>query len=191
MSQNYQAFLKFGKSFTRNELYSFEAIATTDTVDSHGTKFDLNSIQHAVPYLPIHIEHGVQPIGSTVDYYYETNDYNGNRDSMSMIGVINTRLWPMVVEDIKEKKYSGVSIGGVFEKSDVKNGVIYNALINEISLTARPSNPDAIIYKRNSMLDPSDFIQLTASQKEEYFRSMGFNNNMVWFIQECVQRAMQ
>ena len=185
---DFQHFSKFSNRFERAGFYHFEAVANSSSRDSHGTIFDMDTMSPAVPYLPIHIEHDDQPIGSVIDYYRVAD---GISDKVAVTGSININMWPDVVQDIKTGRYIGVSIAGAYEPKNEIDGVIYNAIINEISLTDRPSNPDALIYKRSKKLGPMEYLRLSEAKQIEFFSRAGLKKEMCQFIVEGIARAMQ
>lgn len=189
----YQRFSKFSKLFERSGYYHFEAIASSESVDSYGTKFDLDTLRPAVPYLPIHIEHDSQPVGSVVDFWrnYEYGESGHFGETVQVAGEIDIALWPDIVQSIKTGGYAGVSIGGAYDPKNAIDGVIYNAIINEISLTDSPSNPDAVIYKRHKKnIDPLEYLRLSQNEQVQFFRAAGFSEKMANFLTLGIQRAM-
>ena len=184
----YQRFSKFSKTFERAGLYYFEAVASSEQRDAHGTTFDLDTLRPAVPYLPVHIEHESQPVGSVIDYWRSNNSANIN--SVSVTGAINPQIWPELVKSIKTGEYIGVSIGGVYSPDDESDGVIYNALINEISLTNSPSNPNALIYQRSKSIEPKEYFALSGKEQFNFFRNQGFSEKMAILISESIKIAM-
>ena len=183
----YQHFSEFSKTFERSGLYNFQAVASSESIDKHGTKFEIASLRPAVPYLPIHIEHDDQPVGSVIEYWRDG-------DQAKIAGAIDVEVWPDLVKSIKSGHYSGVSIGGAYNPEQVRAGFIRNAIINEISLTNSPSNPDALIYKRNkpmkNNIDPLKYLGLSNEERVNFFKSQGFSEKMSLFIVEGITRAM-
>ena len=180
----YQRFSKFSKTFERSNIYFFEAVASSSAKDAHGTKFDLATLRPSVPHLPIHIEHDEQPVGSIIDYW------RSSPDEVSVTGAIDRSVWPDIADSVKNGDYSGVSIGGVYDPAQSRSGLIYDALINEISLTNSPSNPDARIYKRSKSIEPKEYLALSGKEQFNFFRNQGFSEKMAILIFESIKIAM-
>jgi len=115
-----------------------EGYASTEAVDSQGEVVKLEALEKALPdymkFANLREMHQWSAVGKTLQAKID----HKKRGLWIKGKIVDKEAW----EKVKEKVYNGFSIGGKVLKKI--GNVIYELILNEISLVDRPANPEAV-----------------------------------------------